>query len=168
MSAANPLVSICLPVYNGEEFVADTIRSVLDQSFEELELVISDNGSTDNTENICREASSLDRRVRYYRCTVNHGLAWNFNNTFQMANGRFSMWIGHDDLLDSSYVSRCIDELDGDSGAVLAYANEKHIDERSNIIGHLENRDDAISDRPSDRYMSIIRVNHWCAPFSDS
>jgi glycosyltransferase involved in cell wall biosynthesis len=75
MTARNPSVSVCLPVFNGETYVADAIQSVLSQTFGDLELIISDNSSTDGTGALCREAAMRDPRVRYFRNDTNRGLA---------------------------------------------------------------------------------------------
>ena len=65
MSDYRPSVSICLPVYNGENYVREAITSILEQTFEDFELIISDNASTDGTGEICRDAATRDPRVRY-------------------------------------------------------------------------------------------------------
>src|SRR4051794_17704887 len=95
MTPSYPEVSICLPVYNGENYVGEAIRSILGQSFENLELIISDNASTDETARICQAFAAQDSRVRYVRSPVNRGLAWNHNRAFALARGRYAMWIGH-------------------------------------------------------------------------
>src|SRR5262245_26889183 len=123
MIARNPCVSVCLPVYNGQDYVSEAIRSVLEQTFEDFELIISDNASTDGTEEICRDAAARDPRARYYRADVNRGLAWNHNRAFELARGRHLVWIGHDDLMAPEYVSRCLQAMEEDSEIVLCFAN---------------------------------------------
>src|SRR5262245_7281116 len=103
-----PTASICLPVFNGDNFVRQTIRSILDQTFTDFELIISDNASTDGTAAICEQFVAQDPRVRYYRSDVNRGLAWNFNRAFELARGRYVAWIGHDDLMAADYIKRCV------------------------------------------------------------
>src|SRR6516225_9483787 len=106
MTTRSPQVTVCLPVYNGQNYVGDAIRSVLGQTFEDFELVISDNASTDGTAEICRRAAARDPRVRYFRADTNRGLAWNHNHAFALAGGRYVMWMGHDDVLAAEYLSR--------------------------------------------------------------
>ena len=77
-----PRVSIGLPVYNGEVQVTRALESLLAQTFEDFEIVISDNHSTDATESICRDFAARDSRVRYHRSDKNRGVAWNFNQVF--------------------------------------------------------------------------------------
>ena len=74
MSSESPRVSIGLPVHNGENHLADALESLLAQSYENLELVVSDNGSTDRTEEICRTYAAADPRIRYFRNEQNLGL----------------------------------------------------------------------------------------------
>ena len=77
-----PLVSIGLPVYNGENFVAEAIQCVLSQTFSDWELIISDNASTDRTVHICREFAAKDARIRVHQNKQNMGVCPNFNQVF--------------------------------------------------------------------------------------
>ena len=76
-----PNVSIGLPVHNGERYLDETIKLILGQTYPDLELIISDNGSTDATSKICQRFADRDERVRYFRSAENRGAAWNFNRT---------------------------------------------------------------------------------------
>ena len=122
MSIENPLVSVSLPVYNGEDYIREAIRSVLNQTFQDFELLLLDNASTDGTPQICLEAVARDPRVRYFGSEVNRGLAWNHNRAVAVARGRYLMWMGHDDLISEQCVERCIEALQRDPAAVLCYA----------------------------------------------
>ncbi len=82
-----PRVSIGLPVFNGERFVAEAIDSILAQTFTDFELIVSDNASTDRTEEICRQYAEKDERIRYVRNRENYGAAFNFNQTFHLSSG---------------------------------------------------------------------------------
>src|SRR4051794_27811047 len=79
-----PRVSIGLPVYNGEKYLAAAIESALRQTFGDLELIISDNGSTDGTREICERFAAEDPRVRYHQEVQNRGAVWNFNRVVQL------------------------------------------------------------------------------------
>jgi glycosyltransferase involved in cell wall biosynthesis len=152
-----PRVSVCLPIYNGEKYVREAITSVLDQTFGDFELIISDNASTDRTAEICNELASRDPRVHYTRSDVNRGIAWNHNRAFNLARGDYVMWLAHDDLLAKDYISKCAEALDQDAGAVLCFANIRHIDEQEKTLREVELRNDGASSRPSERFRSIIR-----------
>src|SRR2546425_2550054 len=132
--AQSPLVSIGLPVYNGENYVREAIESILDQGFADFELIISDNASTDRTGEICREWISRDSRVRYYKSEVNRGLAWNFNRVFELACGRYFLWVSHDDRVGEDYLSRCLEVLERYSGVVLCFSNSNYINETGAVI----------------------------------
>ncbi len=163
MSDYRPSVSICLPVYNGENYVLEAITSVLEQTFEDFELIISDNASTDRTQEICRDASERDRRVRYFRADANRGLAWNFNRAFELATGRYLVWFAHDDVMHHEYVGRCVEALKQDSGAVLAFANATYIDDKGRVIRQLNFDNSSASERPCQRFHNILH-DGMCDP----
>src|SRR4051812_29250250 len=96
-----PLVSIGLPVYNGENYVADAINCVLSQTFSDWELIISDNASTDRTLDICREFARKDAKIRIYQYERNMGVSPNHNRVFELSRGAFFKWIAHDDLFSA-------------------------------------------------------------------
>ena len=95
----NPKISIGIPVYNGEKFLPSTIKSVLEQTFKDFEVIISDNNSTDNTKNICREFEIKDSRVRYMRQITNIGGYNNYKIVLDNSFGKYFMWIAADDIL---------------------------------------------------------------------
>ena len=112
-------VSIGLPVRNGQRYLAQAVESILAQTFGDFELIISDNASTDDTEEICRRYADQDPRVRYYRQAHNVGAAANFNRTFELATGRYFKWAAHDDLIEPTYLEKCVEVLEADRGVVL-------------------------------------------------
>src|SRR5262245_34163763 len=105
-------VSIGLPVYNGDNFIRQTIESYLSQTFEDFELIISDNASTDRTEEICRTFAVQDRRVRYTRNKENIGLARNYNQVFTMSCGEYFKWADHDDMCRPTFLMKCVQALE--------------------------------------------------------
>ncbi len=113
-----PLVSIGLPVYNGEDFIRQAIKSVINQDYPNIELVISDNTSTDNTQSICEEYTAEYSRIKYHRQPINQGMIANFNATLELAQGDFFCWLSHDDFLAPTYISKCMSMLDRHSQAI--------------------------------------------------
>ena len=99
MDDTKTVVSVGLPVRNGAERIEHVVRSVLDQDHENLELVICDNASTDDTEELCRELANQDSRIVYHRNPVNIGLLNNFIRVMQLSSGTFFRWVGDDDWL---------------------------------------------------------------------
>jgi glycosyltransferase involved in cell wall biosynthesis len=145
--AASPRVSIGLPVYSGERFLAQALDSILAQTLEDYELLISDNGSTDGTEAICRAYASRDRRIRYLRNETNVGASINFNRVFELSSGEYFKWLAADDLCAPEFLERCVEMLDAEPSAVLAYPRATWIDEHGKalfdsdkMIGHMDLR----------------------------
>lgn len=119
MTAA-PRLTIGLPVYNGEDYLSESLDALLGQSYADFELVISDNASTDGTAEICRRYEARDPRVRYVRQPRNIGAAPNHNVVLDEARGELFKWVGHDDLYDRDLLARCVAALDAHPDAVLA------------------------------------------------
>ncbi|NJL88387.1 MAG: glycosyltransferase family 2 protein [Coleofasciculaceae cyanobacterium SM2_1_6] len=106
-----PLVSIGLPTFNGAKTITQAIKSVLKQSYRNIELVISDNASEDETEIICQRFCEVDDRVTYIRQRKNQGSILNFLTVVEKASGTFFMWLGDDDILDENYIYECLKVL---------------------------------------------------------
>src|SRR5690242_490012 len=111
-SGDDPEISLALPVYNGERFVADAVLSVLAQDFKNFELIITDNASTDRTEEICRAFAAADPRVRYVRNERNLGAGPNYNLGFALSRGRYFKWSACDDRISESFLSACFAALE--------------------------------------------------------
>lgn len=166
MSNNYPLISIGLPVYNGEKFIKQAVDSVLSQTFEEFELIISDNASDDKTEEVCRQYAAQDRRIRYYRNPNNLGAAPNYNRVFELSTGKYFKWIAHDDVCEPEFLERCVGLFERDDTVVLCYSRVKIIDAQGQEIdknNHLYNwvssgttQLNLDSLKPHERFRSII------------
>ncbi|WP_179862377.1 glycosyltransferase family 2 protein [Longibacter salinarum] len=160
-----PYVSIGLPVYNGETYVREAIESILSQTYENFELIISDNASTDDTGAICRRFASKDPRV-HYRCNRrNLGAAPNFNRTLALARGAYFKWAAHDDFLEPTYLEKCVEVLDADSSVVLCAPRTRVIraDGSQRTIRRMSPL--LLEESPSERlYGHLIRGGHGCYP----
>jgi glycosyltransferase involved in cell wall biosynthesis len=110
-ASRTPRLAIGLPVHNGERYVSQAIDSLLGQTFTDFTLIVSDNGSTDATEEICRAYARRDARIRYHRSDENRGAAWNFNRVFELADSPYFKWAAYDDLCAPHFVERCIEFL---------------------------------------------------------
>jgi glycosyltransferase involved in cell wall biosynthesis len=113
------LVSIGLPVRNAGDRVVQVAKSVLGQDHDRIQLVISDNASTDDTEDVCRELARSDGRIAYHRQPTNIGLLNNFRFVITAADGRYFRWIGDDDRLEPGFVSRCLQVFAEDPRLIL-------------------------------------------------
>lgn len=134
-SGAPPLVSIGMPVYNGQRFIAEAIESALAQTWPDLELIVCDNGSTDDTPRIVRTYVERDRRIRSFRRQANVGPAANFNRAFRLSRGRYFKWLAADDVCGPEFIARCLSVLEADASLVLCSARFVEIDERGEVIG---------------------------------
>lgn len=123
-----PLVSIGMPVFNGENFLGETLASILGQTVGDLELIISDNASTDATEAICRDAAR-DPRVRYVRNPRNLGAAANYNAVLRLARAPYFKWAAHDDQLAPDFLARSLDTLQANPDAVLCVTGGRRLDQ---------------------------------------
>jgi glycosyltransferase involved in cell wall biosynthesis len=123
-----PTVSIGLPVYNAAQFLDETIRSILRQSYADFELIISDNASTDRTFHICRSYAQRDGRIRLFQNEINQGAAYNYNRVLELARGRFFLWHAMDDLIDPEFLAVCVELLNNNPSASVAYTGARVID----------------------------------------
>jgi glycosyltransferase involved in cell wall biosynthesis len=159
-----PTVSIGLFVYNGESFLSRSLDSLLQQTFQDFELIISDNASTDRTEEICRGYAALDHRIRYYRNEKNMGAGWNTRRVCELATGKYIKLAAHDDMIEPDFLRLCLDALEADDSLVLAHSLTKVIDENGQFI---ENYDDGLRTNSLDpvvRARDLVLRGHRCYP----
>ena len=130
----HPRVSIGLPVYNGEAYLEAAVASLLAQTYTNVEIILSDNCSTDSTPEICKALAQADPRIRYSRTDANIGAAGNFNRVARLATGDYFAWANHDDLWHPTYVEKAVQALDEAPEAILAYAQASKIDEAGETI----------------------------------
>jgi glycosyltransferase involved in cell wall biosynthesis len=123
-----PMVSIGVPVYNESRYLEESLLSLLSQSYPNMEIVISDNASTDRTEEICREFSKRDKRIRYSRFNSNQGATVNFKQVVDLAQGKYFMWASGHDLWSSNLISECVHLLESEHNAVIALGSCVWID----------------------------------------
>jgi glycosyltransferase involved in cell wall biosynthesis len=154
-----PRVSIGLPVYNGEVHLAPALDSLLNQSFADFEIIVSDNHSTDATEAICRDYSARDPRIRYHREDRNRGAAWNFNRVLDLSGGHYFKWASANDLHAPDYLFRCVEVLDTRPEVVLCYPKTRLIDEDGAVICDFEDNLDLPWPQAARRFKEfLVRV----------
>ena len=137
-TAAVPRLTLGLPVYNGEQFLAEALDALLAQTFTDFELIISDNGSADGTGQIAQRYAAQDPRVRYVRHPVNRGSSFNHNFVIQQARGEFFKWVSDDDLYAPDLLQRCVDALDTRPEISLAHAWTAFIDEQGQVTDKVD------------------------------
>lgn len=159
ISETPPRVSIGLPVFNGENYLAEAISSILAQSFHDFELIISDNASTDRTEEICRGFAAQDPRVRYERQPENLGAAPNYNILVELARGEFFKWAAHDDNLRPDCLARCVEALDAQADAILAYPRTVVIGDAGEEVSEFKEGLMLMQDTPDRRMEAYLKRN---------
>ncbi len=159
-----PRVSIGIPVYNGDNYLAEALDSILAQTFTDFELIISDNASTDRTQQICQTYVAKDRRIRYYRHAENLGAAKNFNHVFELSRGEYFKWAAHDDICAPEFLERCARVLDDEQSVVLCYPKTTFIDAQGKIQDHYADNLNLRSPKPSERFQKFFNNPGWCHP----
>ena len=115
---SNPKLTIGMPVYNGELFIKKAIESILDQTFTDFELIISNNSSTDSTEKICQDFIDKDNRIQIHTQKKNIGIHRNFNFLLSKAKGEYFAWAAVDDYLDNDFMEKNLKILESDKSVV--------------------------------------------------
>ena len=156
-----PRVSVGLAVFNGERYLEEAVRSILSQTFEDFELILSDNASTDGTEAICRRFAKQDPRIRYYRYPTDIGGANNENRTFELSRGLYFRWAAHDDVCAPDLIAKCVAVLDDAPDVVICYSQVVEIDEHG-TRGRLISRNNAASPEPYERFARIASSKDFC------
>ena len=153
---ALPRLSVGLPVYNGENYLAESLDSLLGQTYENFELIISDNASTDATADICRHYERQDSRIRYVRQPHNIGCAPNHNYVVHEARGDLFKWASHDDLYGRDLLKRCVESLDQFPDVVLAHSWTARIDGSGAVRRQVEYSLATSSPRAPERFRSLL------------
>ena len=156
-------VSLAMPVYNGENFIEEALRSILAQDYDDFELIINDNASTDRTEEICRDYVQKDARVKYHRNPKNLGAAPNYNRGYELATGEYLKWCAHDDKISPNYVSECVRILDADPEVSLAYGRTVCIDGAGAeipMVGYAIPNLEGMT--PAERFGTVVKFTGTC------
>jgi glycosyltransferase involved in cell wall biosynthesis len=149
-------------VYNGERFVEEALQSILNQTFTDFELIISDNASTDRTGEIAEAYAKCDDRIRYYRSEKNMGAGWNVRRVYELATGKYFKQAAVDDLIEPGFLRRCVEILESDPDCVVAYARTKEVDENGTFIKNYVTPMRADSNDPVARFREMLLVSSWC------
>ena len=129
-----PRLTLGLPVYDGERYLAESLDALLAQTYTDFELIISDNASTDGTSAIAQAYAEQDPRVRYVRHPVNRGSTFNHNFVIQEARGELFKWVSDDDLYAPELLERCIEALDARPEVPVAHAWTAYLDEQGELV----------------------------------
>ena len=161
---ATPRLSVGMPVYNGEAYMAETIDTILGQDVDGLELIVSDNCSTDATGEIVQDLAARDGRVRYVRNLRNIGAARNYNQLVELARADLFKWAGYDDLLLPGYLRRCLEVVDAEPDVVIAYPRTAIIDADGAVVREHDDKLHLRQPDPVDRVVAFTRDFTLCNP----
>jgi hypothetical protein len=160
-----PRLTLGVPLYNAERYLADAFESLLGQDYRDFELVVCDNASTDRTWEICRRYAAADPRVRLHRNEVNQGAAYNYNRVVELAQGELFRWAAYDDLCEPALLGRCVEALDrAGPSAVLAYPKTVLIDDDGAVLGPYQDRMNLPDPRAWRRVAGVARRYSLCNP----
>ena len=159
---SRPLVTIGLPVYNGEKFMRRALDSLLGQTMGDFKLLISDNASTDGTEQICRDYMRSDKRIHYHRNAVNIGAPRNFNRTFQLADTKYFKWSTADDFWGPEFLELALSVMERDPEVVLCYARTTIVAEDGSPIAPYDDGLHLTEGSARRRFTRLVRTIGLC------
>jgi len=157
-----PKVSIAVPTYNCEKYIAQSLDSLLGQTYGDFELVISDNASSDGTEEICHRYAAKDRRVRYIRRSENIGGPGNFRYVFAQCSGQYHKWSTADDFWHPGFLEEAVAVLDSRPDVVLCYPKTRLIDANGSALSDYEDKLDLMDDSPRARFRKLYELIGLC------
>jgi glycosyltransferase involved in cell wall biosynthesis len=159
-----PQVTIGVPVYNGDLYLEEALTALRDQDLAEIEVIVSDNGSTDETPKIARRFADADPRFRYVRSEINRGIPWNFNHVLDLARAPLFMWNAADDVVGPQHLVRCRDALLAHPGAEIAFPRVTLVDAGGEVVGYMDDEDlDYLGLSPGARVDQLLRRQSWQA-----
>ena len=157
---SKPLVSIGMAVHNGERYIRQALDSLLAQDYDNFELIISDNASTDKTREICLAYAAKDKRVRYYRNQTNVGALRNFDRVFELSSGEYFMWACHDDYWKPRYLSSCLKAFNISEAIVLTGTECDSIDPETGELIFVDEGLSTVGLSPGKRFMRYKSTLH--------
>jgi glycosyltransferase involved in cell wall biosynthesis len=144
-----PRATVAVPVYNGEKYLPAALDSVREQDEPDIEILISDNGSTDATEEICRAAAAEDARIRYVRHEQNRGGRWNFTHLVDLASTPYLTWAAADDVRRPAFVRRCLEVFAESDPATVSVHSRTQIIDAGGLVTEDLNDADLACDEPT-------------------
>jgi glycosyltransferase involved in cell wall biosynthesis len=162
VGATEPVLTIGVPVFNGERYLAQALAGISAQTFPDFQVLIADNASTDGTEEIARAAAAADPRIRYLRRQQNVGLVGNWNGLFNDTEGEYFAWHSADDLAAPEFYATCMQLLREYPEAAAGCTEIELIGSDGNSLGTDPER--IRSDHPDRavRFAELASFRHYC------
>ncbi len=126
MNENKPKISIGLPIFNEEKLLEECIKSILGQSYENFEIIVSDNASTDKTVEICKKYEKIDSRIEFFSQEKNRGPYWNFNFVLEKAQGKYFVWFAADDKHENTFLEKNLEILEKNNDVVASISDVKY------------------------------------------
>lgn len=161
-TARVPALSLAMPVYNAERFLADALDSIIAQEFTDWELLVCDNASTDATGVIVKEYAERDERIRYVRHPQNLGAARNHNHGFHHTAGDYFAWVHGDNIYRPDYFGRCLAELRAHPELSCVHTAVVDIDEQGRELHRWHEGLRADHPDPAVRFRDLTERDHMC------
>lgn len=155
-------IGIGMPVFNCAPYIGRAIESHLSQTFGDFDLVITDNQSTDGTEEVCRRYVALDPRVRYIKNEVNLGGPGNFRQAFRHCQGEYHKWSTADDWWGPTFLAQALEVLERDRETVVVYPRTVLVNREGEETGRFEDSLHLRDDRPSARFIQLYSTITLC------
>jgi glycosyltransferase involved in cell wall biosynthesis len=155
-----------MPVFNGEKYLEETLDWILAQTYSDFELIISDNASTDRTQEICQAYAAKEPRIRYYRNEKNFGATQNYNFVLEVSSGEYFKWAAHDDLCAPEFLERCVEILDREPDVVLCYPKTRIINEYGKFVEDYFDGFNLRSQKPHERFRDFFCAPGLCNPIA--
>jgi glycosyltransferase involved in cell wall biosynthesis len=159
MKSELPLVSIGVPVYNEERFLEETLTSLLAQDYPNIEIILSDNASTDRTADICQQIAAQNPSVTFHRFDENRGAPENFQYVLDHSSGTYFMWAAGHDLWSPNTISECVNMLEGIPESAIAIGSSQWIDENGDTMTLVSGWTDTRGMHPVARFFSVFWGN---------
>jgi glycosyltransferase involved in cell wall biosynthesis len=156
-SSRTPRVTIGVPAYNAERYVALALESLVNQTYDDIEILVCDNASTDSTGDIARAFANRDPRIRYVRNNENIGAGRNFMRCVELTRSELFRWQAADDLSAPTFVERCVEVLDARPDVIQAYPRTILIDANGAELEKYNERIQTLADSPRQRYLHVMR-----------
>ena len=157
------LLTVGVPVFNGGQWLSESLDSILNQTFDGFEIVISDNQSVDDTRQIAEQFAARDDRVRYIRQSANIGIFRNYDAVFAASDSKYFKWASSNDICMPTMLEKCVQALESRPEAVLAYPTTVLFDTESGLDEIYEEDLQLDVDDPVDRYRNLfqrLRLNN--------
>ncbi len=156
-NSSHPILSVGLVVYNAQRYLREAMDSFLCQTLDDIEVIVGDNASTDDTGRIAAEYAARDPRVRYIRHPRNLGVSGNFNAVFHASRARYFRWAAYDDLMEPTYLQKCVEQLEADPSLAGCHSLTWRIDGQGHRHGIHAPPDAWHSQRAPDRFAVHVR-----------